>query len=759
LRARGFRAVVQGQVQGLGFRPYVYRLAKALGVSGFVRNSSRGVEVVAQGRNARAFLDQLRRRPPPLAAVTSMRVTSIYSRPYRDFTIRSSQKEAGRGVDVLPDIATCPDCRREIADPSNRRFGYAFTNCTQCGPRYTIINALPYDRPRTTMAGFRMCQQCRREYTDPADRRYHAQPIACPECGPRLALGGWPAVLTVPLVDAAAQALLAGRTIAIKSLGGFQLACDATNTRAVARLRARKNRPAKPFAVMCESASVARRFCRVGHRAREILLSAAAPIVLLPKAPQPSIRVAESVAPANPRIGVMVCYTPLHVVLLERLRRLSGDPAVLVMTSGNRKEDPIIVDELELAEELPRVADLVLTHDRPIANRCDDSVVMADSVRQASVTVVRRARGYAPRAVALAPMFHVKQPVLAVGAEFKNAFALASGGKAFLSPHVGTVATARGEEFWLATFERYVAWTGIQPELVAADLHPDYASTRLAERLSHDLKLPLVRVQHHHAHILSVMAEHSLSGPVLGIAFDGTGYGTDGAVWGGEFLLVQSDAKWQRVGHLGYLRLARAGAEVADPAYVARVYAAQARAAAGAGAGRQRAAGDRFLRTSSVGRLFDAAAASIGACRHATFDGQAPVALEAVADPGERSHWFSPDLLDLSASPALLRPEPILLGVAREAAAGVPPATVAARFHNTVSRAAVRLADALCRKSDAGAVCLSGGSFQNSLLRCRVVAGLRSLGRQVYWNEAVPLNDGGIALGQVAACSGLRLSS
>jgi hydrogenase maturation protein HypF len=753
LAVRGFRAVIQGQVQGLGFRPYVYRLAKTLAVHGFVRNSSQGVVIVAQGRNAQALLDRLKRHPPPLAAIASIHITSTRSRPYRDFTIRASQKEVGAGVDVLPDIAICRDCRRETADPTDRRFDYAFTNCTQCGPRYTIINALPYDRPRTTMASFRMCRQCRREYADPANRRYHAQPIACPECGPRLALGKGPKTLTTSPIDAAAQALLAGRTVAIKSLGGFQLACDATNFRAVARLRARKNRPTKPFAVMCESASVASRFCLVSPRARRILLSAAAPIVLLPKSPQPWLKVARSVAPANPRIGVMVCYTPLHVVLFERLRRLSGRPAVLVMTSANRKEDPIVADDSGLAEELPGVPDIVLTHDRPIANRCDDSVVMVGSARQAPGLVVRRARGYAPQPVALAATFHVKHPVLAVGSEFKNAFALASGGKAFMSTHIGTVATARGEEFWLRTFERYVAWTGIQPELIAADLHPDYASTRLAERLSRKLGLPLVRVQHHHAHILSVMAENNLSGRVLGVAFDGAGYGTDGAVWGGEFLLVHGDANWRRVGHLGYLRLGRAGAEVANPAYVARVYAAQARAALGPGGRGPRPARSRAYLTSSVGRLFDAAAAIVAVCRSATFDGQAPVALEAVADPRERGHWFSPDLLDFSVSPALLTPEPILMQVVQETAAGVPPATVAARFHNTIAIAAAQLANTLGRNLGAEAVCLSGGSFQNTLLRDRVAGRLRSLGWQVHLNQAVPPNDGGIALGQAAACS------
>jgi hydrogenase maturation protein HypF len=347
-------------------------------------------------------------------------------------------------------------------------------------------------------------------------------------------------------------------------------------------------------------------------------------------------------------------------------------------------------------------------------------------------------------------MFHVKQPVLAVGGEFKNAFALASRGCVYLSPHIGTVTTAAGEEFWLETLARYTGWTGIQPQMISTDLHPDYASTRLAERLSQDLRLPLVRVQHHYAHILSVMAEHDLLGPVLGIAFDGTGYGTDGAIWGGEFLLVEDGANWQRVGHLGYLDLANAGDEVADPARVARAYLRQVR-----GFGRTRVG--RFaverpvLRTSSIGRLFDAVAAITGACRVATFDGQAPVALESLAAPSENGDWFSEDLLDLSVSPALLRPEPLLANVARETARGVAPATVAARFHNTLSMATIRLADELCAQARTAAVCLSGGSFQNSLLRQRVVTGLHSRGRKVYGNRLVPTNDGGIAYGQAAA--------
>jgi hydrogenase maturation protein HypF len=751
LSGSGYRAVVQGQVQGLGFRPHVYRLAGNLGVHGFVRNSSRGVVILAQGKNARRFLDQIRHAPPPLAAITSFRISRVKARRFSSFSIMPSRADVGSGVDVLPDLAICKDCRREIDDPRDRRHGYAFTNCTQCGPRFTIIERLPYDRANTTMAGFSMCPQCRREYTDPKDRRYHAQPIACPVCGPRLALSTADAQ-PAPL-DAAVQALLDGKIVGIKSLGGYQLACDATSRRAVERLRGRKHRPSKPFALMCESVAVARKFCLVAPAARAALLSAAAPIVLLPKSRRPAIHVAESVAPRNSRLGLMLPYTPLHTVLFEGLRRIGGRPAVLVMTSANRQDDPIIADDRKLVEELPGVPDLVLTHDRPIANRCDDSVVMAEAAESSMPVLIRRARGYAPQPVLLGRMFHVKHPVLAVGGEFKNTFALAGGNRAFLSPHIGTVETATGESFWLETFARYAEWTGIRPEALAADLHPDYASTRLAERLSRDLGLPLVRVQHHFAHVLSVMAEHDLNGPVLGLAFDGTGYGTDGAIWGGEFLLVRDGANWQRIGHLGYLALANAGDELANPAQVARAYLKQARTFGRSDTGRSSAAGRTQLLTSSVGRLFDAVAAITGACRAATFDGEAPTALEALAEPRENGHWFSDDLLDFSVSPALLLPEPILMHVSRETAAGVNPAVVAARFHNTLSRAAAKLAGALCNRHRVTAVCLTGGSFQNSLLRRRVVAGLRSRGLRVYWNHRVPLNDGGVAYGQVAAAA------
>ncbi len=754
MSVNGYRAVVQGQVQGLGFRPYVYRLARTLGVLGYVRNSSQGVTILAQGKNAHRFLHQLRQAPPPLAAITSFRIASVRTRAYRTFSIRSSRTESGVGADVLPDLAVCEDCRREIEDPRNRRFGYAFTNCTQCGPRYTIIQQLPYDRPNTTMAGFSMCPQCRQEYTDPIDRRHHAQPIACPVCGPRLTTA--PAQPLLSPIEAATEALLNGRIVAIKSLGGYQLACDATNRNAVGRLRTRKHRPAKPFALMCESPAVARLFCRVDPLAKAALLSAAAPIVLLPKSPRPKLNIADLIAPGNSRLGVMLAYTPLHTILFDRLRRRTGKPAVLVMTSANRRDDPIVADDRRLADELPGVPDLVLTHNRPIANRCDDSVALPGTAAQPTPLLVRRARGYAPQPVPLGRMFHVEHPVLAVGGEFKNTFALAVDGRAFLSPHIGTVATAAGEECWLDTFARYTKWTGIRPQIVAADLHPDYASTRLAERLCRDLGLPLVRIQHHYAHVLSVMAEYDLVGPVLGLAFDGTGYGTDGAIWGGEFLLVRDKANWQRVGHLDYLLLANAGDELAEPARVAKAYLTQARAVGRNS--RSVATGSSAMPTSSIGRLFDAVAAITGVCRVATFDGQAPVALEALADQKERGRWSSRDILDLAVSPAVLRPGSILLDVARETAAGVSPAVVAARFHNTLSNAVVNLAETLCRRHGVATICLSGGSFQNSLLRQRVAAGLRSRGRRVYSNSLVPLNDGGLSYGQAAAAACARAS-
>ena len=747
---RSVVAVIRGRVQGLGFRPFVYRLAQDLCVSGTVSNSTRGVVIVAQGRNARRLISELRSRPPRLALISSVETRTV-RRPRLDgFRIVGSDSGAAGGVTVLPDLATCSDCRREVLDPKNRRTGYAFTNCTQCGPRYTIIERLPYDRPNTTMRKFLMCPTCRTEYEDPSDRRFHAQPNACPVCGPRLSLFGPEAGKPEPEragagavspLSVAARAILSGRTVALKSLGGFQLACDAANDAAVRRLRRRKHRPRKPLALMCGSVAAARRLCRVTAAARRLLESAAAPIVLMPKLAAPGIAVTESIAPGNDLLGVMLAYSPLHIALFEELARLGRSSAVLVMTSANRSDEPITATDEELRSELNGVFDLALTHDRPIANRADDSVVLAGTGRSRTAVPIRRARGFAPDPIQLAPMFHVKHPILAVGAEWKNCFALAAGNKACLSPHIGTVASARGEAFFRATLERYRRWTGVRPEAVACDLHPDYLSTRLAERLSGEFRVPLIRVQHHYAHVLSVLAEQGASGPVLGIACDGTGYGTDGAIWGCEFLLVQDDLSWTRVGHLDYMLLAGAGSEVANPTIVGRAYVAQARDnSAGSG-----------LETSSLGRLFDAVAGITGICRRASFDGEPAIALESTCEPGERGHWFRAGLLNTTVSPALIDTRELIRLVSRETSAGTMPGVIAARFHNTLCRAFGRLAITLAERYEASSVVLSGGSFQNRRLLRGVSNVLKCRRLRVITNSSVPPNDGGVALGQALA--------
>jgi len=749
--APAFRAVIQGQVQGLGFRPHVYRLAMRMGVTGTVANTPQGVVVIAQGKQARRFLGCLQREPPPLSRIASFDICPMRTRRYRRFFIAPSQTgREERGIEVLPDLATCADCRSDVLERNGRRYGYVFTNCTHCGPRYTIIQGLPYDRARTTMRQFRMCPDCQREYDDPTDRRFHAQPNACPKCGPALSVldrSGRP-VLGDPL-DVAARALAQGKVVALKSLGGFQLVCDATNDQAVRRLRRRKNRPAKPLALMCDDLAVVRSLVRVGRPAAKLLSSAAAPIVLLPKLANPKPAVSTYVAPRNPRLGVMLSYTPLHMALLRSFRSLTGSPGVLVMTSANRRDEPIAVSEDCLLDQLAHVFDLVLAHNRPIANRCDDSVILGDRTH----VMVRRARGYAPQPIRFSEMFHVKRPVLAVGGDNKTSFVLAHGARAFVSPHIGHLESPEAASFFLDTLARYETWTGIKPAVIACDLHPDYVSTHLAEGLAKELNAPLVRVQHHYAHVTSTMVENGVSGPVLGIACDGTGYGTDGAIWGCEFLLVRRNLSWARLGHLGYLRLSAAGAEVADPTGVARAYLSQANRVAKSAVRRFELPRGRppGTRTSSLGRLFDAVAAITGACRDATFDGEAAVALEAMAAPNTHGDYVDDDLLDLAVSPAILHPEPLIRAVSRETRSGVHPAIVSARFHNTLAKSFARLAHRVCRNRNIRTVCLSGGSFQNSRLRTQLSSRLRSLGYQVYFNQLVPLNDGGIALGQMVA--------
>jgi hydrogenase maturation protein HypF len=534
-------------------------------------------------------------------------------------------------VDVLPDLAVCPDCGHEVSTRSARRHGYAFTNCTQCGPRYSIITGLPYDRPRTTMAGFEMCPDCQREYEDPGDRRFHAQPIACPKCGPALALLDRrframrqpmaEPTLRSPLVTrhssrdpnrvlaATAHAIAKGRIVAIKGIGGFHLVCDAGKGGAVRRMRSLKERDSKPLALMCPDISSARRLCIVNRTEAAALSTPAAPIVLLRR--RPGAEVADGVAPGNAYLGIMLPYTPLHKLLFEELRRLGRPADALVATSANRRDDPIACTDRELRRFA--VADMVLTHNRPIANRCDDSVVFIPPGALAPV-VVRRSRGIAPESIRLSRTFHVKRPVLAVGADGRNAFAIAAGERVVMSPHIGSVEPGPGEAFFRAALARIEKWTGIAPETVVCDLHPDYWSGRLAEKLAAERGLRLVRAQHHYCHALSVMAEHGLSERVLAVVADGAGYGVDGGVWGCEFLLLEPDLSWQRVGHLKELLLSGASAELADPCLVAAEYLNQldmADARRRLGLPGLPNSGPR-VRASSLGRLFDAVAAITG---------------------------------------------------------------------------------------------------------------------------------------------------
>lgn len=782
--------VVKGRVQGLGFRPFVFRLAKSFDIKGYVANTLTGVVIVAQGERVKDFIHRLRSSPPPLTKITSFEVASLKTKPFSTFSIRRLAPEKivdsakyivhymlgtkELSVEVLPDLNICPDCRRELFTPTDRRFLYPFINCTQCGPRYTIIEALPYDRARTTMSRFRMCPECKKEYFDPINRRFHAEPIACPKCGPKLRLTqnikpqGRFSLSPSQLLQVA-QALKNGKLVAIKGLGGFHLACDATNDQAVRLIRKHKERRCKPLALMVEDIKTARALCRVSATAAKVLLSPAAPILLLLKKESPTISLSPLVAPNNPYLGVMVAYTPLHLLLFKNLRSITNKPPVLIMTSANPADEPIATTEKELFSQLGGASHLTLSHNRPIANRCDDSVLFVDGLcykaggaSHNQPVMVRRARGYTPQPLCVGGMFHVKHTTLGMGADQRNAFCLASGERFFLSPHIGDMASAKAESFFLDTLRRLTDWTKLSPERVVCDLHPDYHSTRLAERLSQQLGAKLSRVQHHCAHILSVMVEHNLPGPVLGLACDGTGYGADGTIWGCEFLLINKGLSWARVGHLGYLRHNAGAGVLADPVQLAIAYCLQS--------GVKKAAlyslgliprvitsnAESWVVTSSLGRLFDAVSAITGICRRATFEGEAAIALEAAAlkeqAKGKVNVKMKESSTTLTSTSALvIDPKPIIFQAVEAIQAKERPERVALWFHRTLVRLFVTATLHLAKKFRVQVICLSGGSFQNSLLRRGVKTGLTRAGMQVYHNQLVPLNDGGLALGQVGA--------
>ncbi len=744
------RVRVSGTVQGVGFRPFVFRHAVALGLAGFVRNDSAGVLIEIQGR-PHAIAELCRRlvdEPPPLARVAAVKAIPVPVVSHCDrFVIDDSGAPTSPEVAVTVDAGTCDDCLAEVDDPANRRFGYPFTNCTNCGPRYTIVRSVPYDRAATTMAAFAMCAECRREYHDPADRRFHAQPNACPACGPRLRYcdpGGRQLADGDDALGATVAALDAGAVVAVKGLGGFHLAVDATNSDAVARLRRRKSRDDKPFAVMVDGLPMARRLVALDQAAEMLLSSPRRPIVLALR--RPAAMVAPAVAPGLAELGVLLPYTPLHHLVMARLRR------PLVFTSGNGSDDPIAYTDEDATARLGPLVDGITTHDRPIHIRCDDSVVRA---RGGRTQVLRRSRGLAPEPLTLP--FAARTQVLAVGAELKNTVSVVKGDTLFASHHIGDLEHLATYQSFVQALDHMSRLFGVVPDQVAHDLHPEYLSTKMAL----DLELAPVGVQHHHAHIASCLVDHGRRDAVLGVAFDGLGFGTDGALWGGEFMVADL-AGFERVGHLQAVALPGGAAAIREPW---RMSVAWLHHSLGAGVARSmggrldpRAAAVVALidaptttTTTSMGRLFDAMAGLIGLRSRVSYEGQAAIELEAVAQsvaigaagpyPMEQ-RWEGGQLVVDAA--------PLIAAALGDLSDDVGAPEISAAFHEGVGLATVDAAALLAASRGLGTVALSGGVFQNARLADIVTHGLESRGVEVLVHRHVPPNDGGISIGQAA---------
>lgn len=741
------RIRITGIVQGVGFRPFVYRLAAAGRLTGWVMNTPDGVVLEAQGSpdKLQRLVRDLRDQAPPLAVIQEVRTEAVAPLSEAGFEIRASGG-GGDEVSIAPDGDVCADCLRELFDPADRRYRYPFINCTNCGPRYSIIRGVPYDRPLTTMAGFTMCAACRAEYEDPAHRRFHAQPNACPECGPRLRLldRQGEEVAGEPLA-AAIRLLREGRILAIKGLGGYHLAADAENGATVAELRRRKLRDEKPFALMAPDLAAVASFAHHDATAARLLQGPERPIVLLPKRDANSI--APQVAPGNDWFGVMLPYTPLHHLLLRD--RFSA----LVMTSGNLADEPICHRDVEAMTRLADIADFFLTHDREIHVRNDDSVIR---VFRGQPMFLRRSRGYAPRPV---KMPAVQPSVLAVGGELKGAVCLTRGDQAFVSQHLGDLKNVATLDSMVETVRHLEEILRIRPQLVAHDLHPDYLSTTWARERS---GLKTLAIQHHHAHLASCMAENGLEGEVIGVIFDGTGYGTDGTIWGGEFL-VGGYERFKRRGHLLPMPLPGGDAAIREPWRMALAWL-------------HRLSGEKLFRhelpctaavapadrplvlrmlekrinsplTSSCGRLFDAVASLLGLRQTVAYEGQAAIELEALAETSPTTETFPFRLVETEGR-TILDFSAMMEGLLREMDDKVPKGTLARRFHNTLSAAATAVCETIRAASGLDRVVLSGGVFQNRLLSEGLCTRLEERGFQVFTHRLVPPNDGGLALGQ-----------
>jgi hydrogenase maturation protein HypF len=735
---------VEGTVQGVGFRPFVYSLATGLGLGGHVGNDADGVFAEVEGAPAAVdeFLAALERDAPPLARIERVATKNIPPNGSAAFEISPSGPGGPRNTLIAADSAMCADCLRELTDPADRRFGYPFINCTNCGPRFTIVTDVPYDRAATTMAAFAMCDRCAAEYHDPADRRFHAQPVCCPACGPRLSLRhpDGSAIHGDP-VQAAATLLRRGQVLAVKGLGGYHLAAGATHEAAAAALRARKHREDKPFAVMAADLAAARRLCEVDETSARLLTGPGRPIVLMPRR---AGTVAKGVAPGNRQLGVMLPYTPLHHLLLAA----TGGPVVL--TSGNRSDEPIAYQDDDAFARLAEIADAFLTHDRAIHIRTDDSVVRAHHGRE---TLIRRSRGYVPEPVSVGAPF--PRPVLACGAELKNTFCLGKDRRAFVSHHIGDLENAETLRSFTEGIAHFRRLFDIRPQVVAYDLHPEYLSTKYALDLD---DVEHRGVQHHHAHIASCLADNGEAGPVIGVAFDGTGYGTDGTLWGGEFLVADT-AGFERGGHLAPVPMPGGTTAIRQPWRMAAAYLAAAYPGGPPGGLAVMARHERDWPavvqvaakrlnaplSSSAGRLFDAVAALVGVRDAINYEGQAAVELEQLADPAETGTYRA----EIAArQPFCIEGAGLVRAVTADLLAGVAPSVVAGRFHNGVAALIEDGCVLLRERHGLGTVALSGGVFQNLILTRRVTARLAARGFRVLVHSWVPCNDGGISLGQ-----------
>jgi len=743
----------KGTVQGVGFRPFIYNLARDLGLYGWVLNSTGGLEVHVEGQEEKVeeFARRVREEPPRLAKIASFHSEAVACQGHTSFEIRRSTGEEKTDVLVPPDTAICGDCRREVFDPADRHYLYPFTNCTNCGPRFTIVRDFPYDRANTTMSVFPMCPLCGEEYRDPADRRFHAQPVACPECGPLAVFtdnkgnavpGDWRGLF--------ARSILEGAVVGVKGLGGFHLACDAHNKEAVAALRERKGRPAKPLAVMARDMDTVRKHCRVSDLEEELLTGIEAPIVVLDKLP--SFSLPDNLAPNLRTLGVFLPYTPLHLLLFN------DSIDLLVMTSGNPSGLPLEKDNQEAVDRLGKAADYFVMHDRDIENRTDDSVVR---VVEGKTRFFRRSRGYVPRPVAMPVDPKFPRVVLGAGGEMKNSFCLVKeDGQAYPSQYMGEIDTLEAMENWRDGLDKFERFLEVKPDIVGYDLHPGYNSSKLAREVPAENRFP---VQHHHAHMASVMAEHGIDGPVIGVILDGTGYGTDGNIWGCEFL-TGNFIDFTRHAHLRYIPLIGGERAVKNPwlvtlAYLVdcfgeeegvtiakKVFGNEREIEAAAGI---LEAGINCPAASSTGRLFDAVSAFLGVCRKSTYEGQPAIELGELATGATQDDYGSM-FRQGKERPYVLSVEGIFRGLLEDMEAGASIETMSTKFHNTLVRTISDVVRAIREETGIDIVVFSGGTFHNEYLENRAKEVLENQGFKVYIHEQLPVNDGGICLGQAA---------